>query len=202
MSLNVIFVVHPEWRFTIVEMRDTVMDVPSAVFPDELVRESSRSPSAGGSALEAYADTVLAGMSRNDRRTLLESLESRIREGRMYGNVAAVRSVLIDLVGESLDRSGRFDDPAIRRDAARLLGLIGDLPSRDALSQAVRYDPDATVVAAALTSVTSTGKDAPDTIIHGLRRFETGTAAERRVIGTALLQGVVRVVPDRRGRGP
>ncbi|MFA7565704.1 MAG: hypothetical protein WCY01_01660 [Alkalispirochaeta sp.] len=193
-----VFVEYTEWRYTVIPLVSSFAEwsPDPPVLPGRLTRPETAGGGGryGNGALAVYAEAVLGGASVSARRSLLEKLEQRFFRQDMYGKVTVVRSVLAALAAEPLQTGAVVDSPEIRRDAVRLLGWIGDAPSRRILSDVVRYDPDISVVAAALTAASVTGIDEPAVISPGLRRFQGTSGPERVPLATALLTAVDRMV--------
>ncbi|MFP4151532.1 MAG: HEAT repeat domain-containing protein [Alkalispirochaeta sp.] len=206
-DINRIFLGYPDWRYDIL-----------AIVADEDGDDSGASTgrrrivSAAGAgdpprtptALRRYADAVLSGDSSRQRLDLLETIDDRITEGRLFGEVSTVREVLGEIALEAFSdpvlRGGivQNDYPAVRREAVSLLGDLGDRSSRRILARVVRNDPDGTVVYAALAATARSGRDDASAGVYGFERFRRAREADRSLIAEGLVVCFEGTVPDQR----
>ena len=208
-----LFVEYPEWRYELLELRDRSAAAP----PDENGETgASRLPVlfSGGTtisvsgyarsgALGALSGSVLDGTSREERRSLLKTLHNRLERESLFGAVETFRASLVELSQEAYrDPRGRGgvvqnDFPTVRRAAVELLANLGDRPSRRALAEVIRHDPDPNVVAAALRAIAAGGRDDVSAVVIGYERFQRFADRERAVVAAALVDCLEVVVPAR-----
>lgn len=154
------------------------------------------------SAIMAFASTILDGTSVSDRIRLLDLLRTRLEASDLYGEVSNVRSIAVRLANElySSVRTSHsqplHDYPEVRRQAISFLGLILDIPSREALTYAVVQDPRAVNASRAMSALGRYGSDDFAALERGYERFHIATDDEREVLAEgilAFLEGIAGV---------
>lgn len=172
------------------------------VDPLPLLREWSRPAPRGQrhqndvspGALRARAEAVFQGTSRNERSALLSEIQGQRRRAVLFDRVGEARSILRRLVREVLESpqvdEGRVrnDFPEIRRAAVEELGRYLDRTSREVLTDVVRHDPDAQVVAAALFGFARFGIDEAGITAHAVDRFRRADDRDRTVLAPAMIE--------------
>lgn len=145
-------------------------------------------------ALSARAEAVFRGTSRSGRASLLSEIQGQRRRAVLFDRVGEARSILRRLVRETLESpqvdEGRVrnDFPGIRRAAVEELGRYLDRTSREVLTDVVRHDPDAQVVAAALHAFARFGIDEAGITAHAVDRFRRADDRDRAALAPAMIE--------------
>lgn len=145
-------------------------------------------------ALSARAEAVFRGTSRSERSALLSEIQGQRRRAVLFDRVGEARSILRRLVRETLESpqvdEGRVrnDFPGIRRAAVEELGRYLDRTSREVLTDVVRHDPDAQVVAAALHAFARFGIDEAGITAHAVERFRRSDDRDRTALAPAMIE--------------
>lgn len=148
-------------------------------------------------SLAALAQTALGGTSRREREALLQVVVQRLDSRELYGNVAAARQVLGDLLSEGyraprVDRGRVANDfPGVRLAAVEQLARFLDHDSRRALTDSVRHDPVPLVVSRALHALAPYPRDEFLAVDHGMQRFRQATRQADRDV---LAEGIIAMV--------
>ena len=186
-----LLVAYPDWRIQAFAVDG--LDREGARSADGDVRSASTTAYPGTGALVALARTVLAGHSIDERRALLDRLRVRLDEGALYGALVDYRYILAELLQEAY-RNPRIaggvvvnDAPEVRARAVAALGALSDRASRVTLTGSVRFDPDASVAAAALHAIARYGVDEFGAFPHAVRRFADGSSGERAALAPAMV---------------
>jgi outer membrane protein assembly factor BamB len=208
-GIDRLFLGYPDWRYDILGFTDesdrdaTTIESPTARFGTTSRGDGSAMPQNPG-ALRRYADAVLSADSYQQRRDLLVTLRSRLVGGRLFGELPVMREVLEELSTEAFSdpvlRGGIVQNnfPSVRREAAVLLGELGDRESRRILARIVRNDPDGTVVSAALSATARSGRDDASAVIYGFERFQRATDRDRISLAEGIVVCLESTVPDQR----
>lgn len=156
-------------------------------------------------ALSALADAALSDTTYTARETLLATIAERLAAARLFGSVDAVYEILAELASESyrtpVRRSSAItnDFPGVRAGALALLRDLGDREAVRVAHEAVRWDPDARVVATAIGVIAARGIDEQMTRSVLLRRFAAASASERTILASAIVDFLAAVPPRSAG---
>lgn len=184
-----LLVEYGEWRLEVYRTGSTGSTAGPAHRPASTAaadRESLRS-----SALGMLVATVLEGNSRVERERALLVLRDRVEEESLFGHVAAARTGAIHLLRE-LASDRNF--PGVRREAASVLGLFLDLPSRSALVEAIRSDPDTGTVSHVVRELARYPAMERDALEYGRARLRNSTGDNARVLVAGLLDYLETVI--------
>lgn len=126
---------------------------------EKLVRKYS----VGSEAAEVLRETILGSGNRELLAELLDTaervLESRTPEREEIGYLRAVEKVLLEGVRNPKFREGRIinDFPELRQRAAQLLGVHGDLASRERLIELLKHEWAEAVISEAVQALSKLG---------------------------------------------
>ncbi len=183
----------PDWRYTV--YRESQPATPEI---DPVWYEPPR-PAGFTGALGALATTVFSGTSAQERVVLLDVLTNRLDEGALFGQVDEFRNILVYLMTEAYSapvtvRGTPVNDfPGIRLQAIGLLEQLLDVPTRQALTQVVRHEPQELVVAQALQALGAFPRDQFGALEAGMARFRSASRDATRI---TLATGLVALIEE------
>ncbi len=184
-------IVDDSWRAEFITLEDAYVPVPMPTTepePDETSGDRS------GAFLTA-ALNILAGEGRRERAQLLQQIDDRLGEGRLFSTLADVTTVLgriaLEPYRHPLRRRGVVvnDYPEIRLRAVRLLAAILDEPSRRLLMECAQRDPEAAVAGAALGAIATYGYDKTGAAVQiAGERFSRSSLRDRELLAPAVVR--------------
>lgn len=187
-----LIVIHTDWRIEVYRGSGT-QSPPRVRIPTSI--DSPADTRGQTSALRALGDAVLDGTSRSERERLVTTLQNRVDDAQLFGDVAIARSLAIRLLTEP-ERVPRIDFPDIRIRAVTVLEAFLDAPSRQALSQAIVRDPDHRVASSALKALSRSESDNLSVLDRGYERWRRAEAPERAIIAEGIVSFLEALVGD------